>query len=171
VRRGLSLERLAQRAGVSRGMLSQIELGRSAPTINILWKIAAALNVTFSTLLLSRESRVRVLRHSQASRLASEGGALVSRALFPTDAPARVEFYEIELGSRSEEQVDPYPTGTTVNLVVARGEVELDAGGEAFTLGPGDAVTFGADTLHAYRNTGAQPARLYLVIVYAIGSP
>src|SRR5689334_16779324 len=39
VRRGLSLERLAQRSGVSRAMLSQIELGQSAPTINVLWKI------------------------------------------------------------------------------------------------------------------------------------
>jgi DNA-binding XRE family transcriptional regulator len=42
-RRGLSLERLAQISGVSRAMLGQIELGQSAPTINVLWKIARAL--------------------------------------------------------------------------------------------------------------------------------
>src|SRR6185503_14817644 len=45
-RRGLSLERLAQISGVSRAMLGQIELGQSAPTINVLWKIARALEVT-----------------------------------------------------------------------------------------------------------------------------
>ena len=43
VKRGLSLERLARASGVSRAMLGQIELGQSAPTINVLWKIASAL--------------------------------------------------------------------------------------------------------------------------------
>ena len=33
IKRGLSLERLARHSGVSRAMLSQIELGQSAPTI------------------------------------------------------------------------------------------------------------------------------------------
>src|SRR5437763_15311208 len=51
MRRGLSLEKLAQKSGVSRAMLGQIELGQSAPTINVLWKIARALDVTFATLI------------------------------------------------------------------------------------------------------------------------
>src|SRR6478752_873908 len=49
--RGLSLEKLAQQSGVSRAMLGQIELGQSAPTINVLWKIARGLGVTFSALI------------------------------------------------------------------------------------------------------------------------
>src|SRR5579862_6217666 len=53
VHRGLSLERLAHASGVSRAMLCQIELGQSAPTINVLWKIARALNVPFSALIRS----------------------------------------------------------------------------------------------------------------------
>ena len=48
--RGLSLERLAQSSGVSRAMLGQVELGQSAPTINVLWKMARALDVPFSAL-------------------------------------------------------------------------------------------------------------------------
>src|SRR5213075_2573730 len=62
-KRGLSLERLAQLSGVSRAMLGQIELGQSAPTINVLWKIAAGLGVTFSALLTAQpRSGPRVLR-------------------------------------------------------------------------------------------------------------
>jgi len=45
---GLSLETLAQRSHVSRAMLSQIELGRSTPTIAVLWKIAYALEAPIS---------------------------------------------------------------------------------------------------------------------------
>src|ERR1700748_3406903 len=49
--RGLSFEKLAQLSGVSRAMLGQIELAQSAPTINVLWKIARGLGVTFSALI------------------------------------------------------------------------------------------------------------------------
>jgi DNA-binding XRE family transcriptional regulator len=64
-RRGLSLEKLSQLSGVSRAMLGQIELGQSAPTINVLWKIARALEVTFSALISSRtQSGVLVDRKS-----------------------------------------------------------------------------------------------------------
>jgi transcriptional regulator with XRE-family HTH domain len=49
--RGLSLERLARQTGVSRSMLGQIELGQSAPTIKLLWRIASGLGVDFSELL------------------------------------------------------------------------------------------------------------------------
>ena len=59
VKRGLSLERLAQASGVSRAMLSQIELGRSTPTINVVWRIARALEVPFSALIAARRSRRR----------------------------------------------------------------------------------------------------------------
>ena len=44
-RQGHSLERLANLAGVSRAMLSQIETGKSVPTISLLLKVANALGV------------------------------------------------------------------------------------------------------------------------------
>src|SRR5207247_6498182 len=70
--RGLSFEKLAQQSGVSRAMLGQIELGQSAPTINVLWKIARGLGVHFSSLL-SAESATgpTVLRVADARLLTS----------------------------------------------------------------------------------------------------
>src|SRR5215813_8142085 len=53
--RGLSLEALAKQSGVSRAMLGQIELGQSAPTINVLWRIARGLGVTFSALITAQQ--------------------------------------------------------------------------------------------------------------------
>src|SRR5262245_40312410 len=74
--RGLSLERLSQLSGVSRAMLGQIELGQSAPTINVLWKISSALGVPFSALISSRsQGGVHVLRADQAKLLTSHDGS------------------------------------------------------------------------------------------------
>ena len=100
-RRGLSLERLAQISGVSRAMLGQIELGQRAPTINVLWKIARALEVTFSALISARtQSGALVLRRAESKILTSKDRSFSSRALFPFDEPRRVEFYELRLVGR-----------------------------------------------------------------------
>lgn len=168
VKRGLSLERLSQRSKVSRAMLSQIELGRSAPSITILWKIARALGVTFSTLLSTREqSGPTVLRASTAKRLSNGDGTFVSRALFPFDEARRVEFYELRLAPGAAEHADPHPPGTSENLVTVQGTVEISVNDARYVVGGGDALVFDADVPHTYRNTSAVEALMYLVMRYA----
>jgi transcriptional regulator with XRE-family HTH domain len=168
LRQGLSLERLAQQSGVSRAMLGQIELGQSAPTINIVWKIARALGVTFSALISAgRSSGPQVLRASAAKLLSSRDHKFTSRALFPFDEPRRVEFYELHLGAHAVEEADPHPPGTVENLVVTAGMVEIEVSGARHLLAAGDAMLFEADGPHAYRNPGAVEAVMYLVMTYA----
>jgi len=167
-RRGLSLERLAQISGVSRAMLGQIELGQSAPTINVMWKIARALEVTFSALISSRtQSGALVLRATESKILTSKDRSFSSRALFPFDEPRRVEFYELRLAAGSIEEADAHPPGTAENLVVTAGALEIDVAGDTHRLETGDSILFEADTPHAYRNPGRVEAVMYLVMTYA----
>ena len=167
-RRGLSLERLAQISGVSRAMLGQFELGQSAPTINVMWKIARALEVTFSALISARtQSGALVLRSSESKILTSKDRSFSSRALFPFDEPRRVEFYELRLAPGSIEDADAHPPGTSENLVVTAGSIEIDVAGDTHRLEAGDSILFEADTPHAYRNAGRTEAVMYLVMTYA----
>jgi transcriptional regulator with XRE-family HTH domain len=122
--RGLSLEKLSRLSGVSRAMLGQVELGQSAPTINVLWKISSALSVPFSALITARGGGgLQVLRSDSAKLLTSHDGSFSSRALFPFDEPRRVEFYELRLAPGGSERADPHNPGTVENLVVADGAV------------------------------------------------
>ena len=74
VSKGHSLERLARASGVSRAMLGQIELAQSAPSINVLWRIASALDTPFSALLGTEpESSVAVLRAASSAKLTGTG--------------------------------------------------------------------------------------------------
>ncbi|MEZ4363586.1 MAG: helix-turn-helix domain-containing protein [Kofleriaceae bacterium] len=167
-RRGLSLEKLAHASGVSRAMLGQIELGQSAPTINVLWKIARSLEVTFSALISSRtQSGVLVLRAAEAKVLTSKDRTFVSRALFPFDEPRRVEFYELRLAPGGIERADGHAPGTSENLVVSSGAVEIDVGSERHRLDAGDSILFEADSPHVYRNVGRGEAVMFLVMTYA----
>ena len=172
MRRGLSLEKLAQKSGVSRAMLGQIELAQSAPTINVLWKIARALDVTFATLIQAREAGgSTVLKKAQAKVLTSHGGQFSSRALFPFDGPRRAEFYELRLAPKSQESADAHAPGTLENLVVADGQLELVVGEgahrETHRLETGDAIVFEADVAHVYVNPTGVECVMYLVMTYA----
>jgi transcriptional regulator with XRE-family HTH domain len=166
--RGLSLQGLAEASGVSRAMLGQVELGQSAPTINVLWKMARALEVPFSALITSQSSGgAKVMRAGAGKRLMSSDGAFQSRALFPFDEPRRVEFYELRLTPKGVEKAEPHAPGTMENLVVSRGAVEIVTAGETHKLDTGDAILFEADKPHVYRNVGSGDAVLYLVMTYA----
>jgi transcriptional regulator with XRE-family HTH domain len=168
MRRNLSLEELANRSNVSRGMLSQIELGRSVPTISLLWKVARALDVPFAALTSdSTTGGTVVLTADKAKSLTSAGGAFTSRALFPFDAERRVEFYKLTLAPGAVEEADPHPPGTTENLTVVTGSIEIGVGGVSYPLKTDDAILFIADVPHTYRNIGGKTAVMYLVMTYA----
>jgi len=167
-RQGHSLERLAKLSGVSRAMLSQIELGRSVPTIAVVWKITHALAVPFAALTSpSAGTGTTVLRAARAKVLGSADGKFTSRALFPFVGERRVEFYELVLAPRSVEDADPHPPGTFENLVVHQGNVEIGVDTASYRLDAGDAIVFEADVPHAYRNVGETQAVMYLVMTYA----
>ncbi|HZN95454.1 MAG TPA: XRE family transcriptional regulator [Myxococcales bacterium] len=166
--RGLSLERLSKLSGVSRAMLGQIELAQSAPTINVVWKIARALEVPFSALIaVAPSGGTRVMPGAQAKRLTSHDGKFVSRALFPFDQPRKAEFYELRLAARGVEKADSHAAGTVENLIVTQGTLELDVSGEHHRLGAGDAIIFEADVPHTYSNPGTVETVMYLVMTYA----
>jgi transcriptional regulator with XRE-family HTH domain len=166
-RQGYSLERLATASGVSRAMLSQIERGRSVPTIGLLWKVARALGVAFSALTSDGlASGTVVQRAATAKVLASADGTFTSRALFPADMNRRVEFYKLTLAPKATEMAVPHAPGTLENLTVVAGGVEIRVAEKAYRLQADDAILFEADVVHAYRNPGDETAVMFLVMSY-----
>jgi transcriptional regulator with XRE-family HTH domain len=166
-RRNLSMEALAKLSGVSRAMLGQIELGRSVPTINVVWKIARAFDVPFSTLIANETVKsIRVLSVNETKILTSATGDFSSRALFPFDGERCTEFYELRLKPGSVEHADAHAIGTMENIVVSRGALEIEIGNDISQLSAGDAVLFQADAPHTYKNTSKGETVAYLVMTY-----
>jgi rhodanese-related sulfurtransferase/transcriptional regulator with XRE-family HTH domain len=166
--RGLSLDQLAQATGLSRTLLGQIELGKTSPSVGVVWSIAQAFDVPFSTLLVtSQRSETSVLRAAGAQRLERSDGRYSSRPLYPFGSQPRAEFYELFLAPHSREDAVAHRPGTHENLVVTTGRLELYVGAARYELGKGDAISFTADVPHAYVNPSAQECWMYLVMTYA----
>ena len=165
--RALSLDVLARTAGVSRQLLGQIELGRTVPSIGVVWKLAQVLGVPFSRLLLTEaRAGTHVMRRASGKRLMSADGRFSSRALFPFGGSRRVEFYELWLAAHSTDEADAHQPGTRENLVVAEGRLELRVGNQDYVLEKGDAVDFLADVPHVYKNSDSTECVMHLVMTY-----
>ncbi|MCC6275304.1 MAG: helix-turn-helix transcriptional regulator [Leptospiraceae bacterium] len=165
--RGLSLDKLANKCGVSRAMLSQIEQGKSTPTISVLWKIANGLNVPFSELLKEKGGDgIHLLKYENTKILFSNSKVFSSRALFPFLGNRNTEFYELILKPGGIEVAEPHQIGTTENIVVVSGKLRLRLGDQVVELEQKDSVFFRADIPHEYSNPTDKETLMYLVMNY-----
>ncbi len=166
--KNLPLDTLARLTGLSRTLLGQIELGKTSPSVGVVWKLARAFDVQFSALLaMAQPTETSVLRGKQAKRLVSPDGRFSSRALFPLGGQPDAEFYELYLAPHSREDAQPHQPGTRENLIVTAGRLELQVGAERFELDEGDAIVFTADVPHSYTNPSRDECWMYLVMTYA----
>ena len=165
--RDLSLDQLALRSGVSRAALSQIEGGRTNPTLSVLWKVAVGLGIPFPELLEMPESSApRVMRAGDAVALRSADGRMESRLLSPGGSTPSVEVYELRFAPKGLHRSEPHSKGTTETLVVLKGALRLSVEGSDHELMAGDTIFFAADLPHSYENRGSQEARCLNIIHY-----
>jgi transcriptional regulator with XRE-family HTH domain len=167
-RRGLTVEKLAELAGINLLTMDQMENGKGEPTLALAWKVATALDVPFAALIAEHAPGGTVItRKERAKVIVSENLGLASRALFPFDEEAGVEFYELRLAPDHHERSQPHATGTCEMLHVAEGALEISVGREPpYRVNKGDTIQFPADLPHSYRNPTALPATAYLVMTY-----
>lgn len=162
----ITLDAAAKLTGVSRSMLAQIERGDVNPTISVLWKIANGYKTSFTSLLEVREASHQLIRGAEVTPLLEDGGRYRNRPVFPFREDTRFETYVIEILAGGVLEAQPHIGGTEEFLTVFDGQAEVSAGGETFSLGPGDSLRFRADRAHSYRNAGEIPVLLHMLIYY-----
>jgi transcriptional regulator with XRE-family HTH domain len=163
-----ALEKLADLTGVDGELLSSIVNGHRAPSIDLLWKIANALDVPFGALIAApKRGGAAVIRKTEANVLEASDGAFRSRALTAFGHNPRVEIYELTIKPRHFEQSQAHAPGTSEDLLVVRGELEIVTGREPpYRLAEGDAIHFDADVPHSYRALGEGDVLAHLILSY-----
>ncbi|MFF0162597.1 helix-turn-helix domain-containing protein [Streptomyces sp. NPDC005263] len=163
--RGFTLDVLAARAGVSRGMLIQIEQARTNPSLGTVVKIGDALGVSITTLLdYEQGPKVRVVPADRAVRLWSTDAGSYNRLLAGTEAPGPLELWDWRLMPGESSQSDPHPTGTVELVHVTAGDLTLTVDGVEHRVPTGASATFEANTPHTYGNQGDVPMEMVLAV-------
>jgi len=163
--RGWTLDHLAERSGVSRRMLVNIEQSAANPSIGTLLRLSDALGVGLPALVAPLETAaIQVVRRGDRSPLweGEHGGRALLAA--GTAAPEVVELWDWTLGPGDAHASEPHAAGTRELLHVLEGLVVLSVAGEYVELGAGDAATFRGDVTHGYRNLASKAARFALTV-------
>lgn len=161
--RGLTLDALAARSGVSRGMLVQVEQGRTNPSVSTLTRIASALGVTVARLVeVSDVPTVRVVGASDV--VTFQQGDVEAKLLVGADMPMILELWDWRLAPGEHHDGDAHPPGTREMLTVLDGELTLTVYGKSHVVGKDAAVLFTADRPHRYANEGQEKLRFVMVV-------
>jgi transcriptional regulator with XRE-family HTH domain len=163
-RRGWSLDQLAHRSGVSKGVLVALEGDRGNPSLNTLVRVADAFAVSLSDLVEpDRKGALRRVSVADATVLwrGPEGGT--GRLILSTDPPNPVELWTWRLEPGEQKVSEAHNDHTEEALLVLAGALTVDAAEQTVVVPAGHAATFSANRPHAYRNTGTEPADYLLI--------
>jgi transcriptional regulator with XRE-family HTH domain len=164
--RGLTLDLLAERSGVSRAMISKLERGEKNPTLVVAAKVAEGLGVSLSRLVGLEERReVVVVRRGQRVITRDPETGFERQLLSPSFGGGGIEFIRnvVPEGSTSGE-FPPHRKEVEEYIVVEKGRLRAILGGEEYLLEEGDALYFEADLPHQFDNVGKGECCYYLVI-------
>jgi transcriptional regulator with XRE-family HTH domain len=165
-KRGLTLDLLAERSGVSRAMISKLERGEKNPTLVVAAKVAEGLGVRLSQLVGVEERReVVVVPRGRRMVLRDPETGFERQLLSPSFGGPGIEFIKNVVPEDSTSgEFPPHRRGVEEYLVVERGRLRAFLGGEDYLLEEGDALYFEADVSHRFDNAGKGECSYYLVI-------
>jgi transcriptional regulator with XRE-family HTH domain len=163
-----TLDDLAARSGVSKGMLSQVEQARTNPSVATICRLATAFGVSIASLVEAPEvPSARVVRAEEAVTLwAGERAGSAARLLVGSGTSQQVELWDVRMLAGDGYASEGHPSGTRELLLVIEGELTLELDGDPHLVCAGDAIAFVADRPHAYRNQGTSPLRYALSVIH-----
>jgi transcriptional regulator with XRE-family HTH domain len=180
--RRLSTVALARACGVSPSLISQVERGLTAPSLEVLWAIARALDVPMGAFFQPDGDARAEPPPTESGALAAPPNAVVVRAdrrkrlgltpsltyqLLSPDLQHRIEFVWIEYGPGEEGPVEPFTHPGEEQMVVIQGEMRIWIAGEEWLLHAGDAIAFDSRLPHRAINPGTTRA----LVIAAITPP
>ena len=180
--RGLSLRELARRLSISPSALSQIETGKSRPSVSTLYSIVSELGISLDELFGGRESiRVRpkrsparpaeperpaelprgdsgrLLKAAARQALELQSGVRWERLTAQPDPEADFLYVVYDVGgSSSQNDLFMRHAGREYGLVLT-GTLEVTVGFDTYEVGPGDSISFDSTIPHRLRNLGSEP--------------
>lgn len=161
---GLSQQRAANTAQIPRPTWANLESGDANPTLGVLTRVAAALNVPVERLLAPPPAGA--LRYSRDSLPSRTRGKALLRGLLPRP-PVGLDIERLVLPSGASFSAGPHPSGYREYLTPESGELELSLAGESHRLQAGDVLVFRADQAHHYKNPGRARTVAYSVVSLA----
>jgi len=169
--KNITLQELAEAAGVSKGMLSQVENSRAIPSLPVLLNLISSLKVDFNDFfkdinLITPDSKVIFRKKEQYQFFEKENaeGFFYQRLFSTTVHDYHVDFVLLRLTATAQRV--PVCTDAFEFKYLLQGKVRYQIGEESFDMEEGDSLFFDATEEHNPVNTGDTDALLLVVYLF-----
>lgn len=152
----MSLDTLAERTGVSKSMLGQIERGESNPTVATIAKIVDGIRISFEELLYPKQESVLIIDNDKLPVLKAEDGAYQVRAIFPYDRRRNFEVYEIRIEPGEGCGCFLKGEGSSEYIIVVQGVLTLETADGTYEVAANHAIRLDGTGNHSYHNSGSR---------------
>jgi transcriptional regulator with XRE-family HTH domain len=169
LRRGLSLRSVAQALGVSASLISQVEIGKTQPSVSTLYALASHLGVSLDEILGLPQSDARpagnpetppdVQRGADNPVIEMENGVRWERLASAPGGPADALVVTYAPGAASSIEGRLMRHAGMEYAYLLEGELTLQLDFETYVLRPGDSLQFDSVRPHMYANHGSSPAK------------
>lgn len=170
-RHGLTIAEVADRAGISRGMLSKIENAQTATSLESLHRLAQALGVSLSTLFRNYdvpEGSAQLVKSGEGMEVVRRGtkrGHTYHLLAYDQGPTKLFEPFLITIDSK-DATFPVFEHPGTEFLYMLEGRMEYRHGQHTYLLTPGDALTFRGEVPHGPEKLVELPIRFLATIVY-----
>lgn len=168
----LSLKAVAEKSGLSIGLLSQIERGVSTPSLRSLNQVCLALEMPMAWLFNQSESQTStercVIRFAQRRRMDLGSGGMVKDILTP-DSISQIQLmrFVIHRGGKSGDSPAQHPTGAKCGTVLS-GCLGLEIDGEEHILNQNDSFAFKATSQYRFWAVGDHDCEVIWAVTPAL---
>lgn len=168
---GLTIAEVAERAGISRGMLSKIENAQTATSLDTLEQIANALGVTLSRLFRNYNipaGGAQLVKSGQGMEVVRRGtrsGHTYHLLAYDQGPHKTFEPFLITLQDPGEQFTSFEHPGTEF-IHILQGCLEYRVGNETYLLEPGDSLTFRGEIPHRPERMHGTPIQFLAIIHY-----
>jgi transcriptional regulator with XRE-family HTH domain len=162
--RNLTIEQVADGAGVTKGFVSRVERDQASISVAALLRICEVLQTPIGVLF--EDPPKSLVRADEAPVIDFGAGRMRNLVYTPANVKdLRVVKVLLSPGADAGEEAYNGTSGTNFVHVI-RGRLELELDGERFVLDPGDSMTFPSRTAHTFRN-GSRRERCEALMVVA----
>lgn len=165
--KGYTLETLAVKTGLSKGLLSQVERGISQPSLDSLWKITRALEASLVQFFEDIDQKhVHVIRREERRQLLFPNSNGVY-SLLASGGKAKLGLLEVRLRPGEQTRDRFVQTDGEECLYLLKGNVAVYVGDEVFHLRSEDSLYFDSSQPRMVVNEGQEEA----IILWALTPP
>lgn len=163
---GWSLDQLAARSGVSKGVLVALEQGRGNPNLGTLIRISEALGVALTRLVqVEEEPVVRLFPPERQVDLWHGPSGGVGTLLGGSDPRPSIELWTWVLEPGETNESHAHSPGTREILRTTEGVLTLTVDGQRHRIPAGTAAVFVGDRPHAYANEDETSCHYVLAVM------